>query len=99
LPSDHEIILYRAVQEGLTNIARHAHAHNARITLEQSARAIWLTIADDGQGMNPGPTNRNGMGLDGMRERVALVVGRLQVDSAPDAGTRIVIELPLGDAP
>jgi len=39
------------------------------------------------------------MGLDGMRERVALVVGRLQVDSAPDAGTRIVIELPLGDAP
>ncbi|MBI5649527.1 MAG: sensor histidine kinase [Chloroflexi bacterium] len=98
LPSDHEIILYRAVQEGLTNIARHAHAQHATITLEQGAHAIWLTIADDGQGMNPGSVNRNGMGLEGMRERVALVGGRVQVDSAPDAGTRIVIELPVGDA-
>jgi signal transduction histidine kinase len=97
LPSDHEIILYRAVQEGLTNIARHAEAKRATVALEQSANSIWLTITDDGKGMNPGSSNRNGMGLDGMRERVALVGGRLQVDSSPDTGTRILIELPLGE--
>ncbi|MBI5301796.1 MAG: sensor histidine kinase [Chloroflexi bacterium] len=98
LPTDHEIILYRAVQEGLTNIVRHAQAHHASVTLEQGARAVWLTIEDDGKGMNPGIDHRNGMGLEGMRERVALVGGRLQVDSAPDAGTRILIELPLGES-
>lgn len=92
LPSDHEIILYRAVQEGLTNILRHAQARHASVALEQSAQAVWLTIADDGQGMNP---QMRGMGLEGMRERVALVGGQLQVESAPDAGTRILIELPL----
>jgi len=98
LPSDHEIILYRAVQEGLTNILRHAHARQASITLEQSAHTVWLTIADDGCGMSVDTVNRNGLRLDGMRERVALVGGRLQVDSAPDVGTRILIELPLGES-
>ncbi len=97
LPSNHEIILYRAVQEGLTNIARHAYAQHATITLEQNANSVWLTIVDDGKGIHPGSSNRSGMGLEGMRERVALVGGRLQVDSTPDVGTRIVIELPIGE--
>ena len=97
LPSNHEIILYRAVQEGLTNIARHAYAQHATITLEQNANSVWLTIVDDGKGIHPGSSNRSGMGLEGMRERVALVGGRLQVDSTPDIGTRIVIELPIGE--
>ncbi|MCL4488751.1 MAG: sensor histidine kinase [Chloroflexi bacterium] len=99
LPPDLEIVLYRAVQEGLTNIVRHARARRTRVVLERSARAVWLTIADDGQGMADAEHAGNGMGLEGMRERVALVGGRLELDSAPGAGTRIIIELPLEEEP
>ena len=54
LPADLEIILYRAVQEGLTNIMRHAQARHADISLEQSGNVVWLTIVDDGKGIQPG---------------------------------------------
>ena len=97
LPGDLEIVLYRAVQEGLTNIVRHAHARTSRIVLERSARAVWLTIADDGQGMTNVERAGDGMGLEGMRERVALVGGRLELDSTPGEGTRVIIELPLAE--
>lgn len=100
LPAPVEIVLYRAVQEGLTNTVRHAQARQARITLERTLHRVWLTISDDGQGMTPQPQNANGLGLglEGMRERVTLAGGQLRIDSAPDAGTRILIELPLGEA-
>ena len=97
LPADFEIILYRAVQEGLTNIVRHAHAHHATIKLERSGSSVWLTITDDGQGIQPGKNKTNGMGLEGMRERVMLVGGKLRLDSAFGAGTQITIELPVGE--
>ena len=99
LPTPIEIVLYRAVQEGLTNVIRHARAQRAHITLERSPHAVWLTIVDDGQGIEPGQKAEGGLGLEGMRERVSLAGGRLQIDSAPGAGTRIVIELPLGGEP
>lgn len=75
-----------------------AQAHHASVTLEQSAHSVWLTIVDAGKGIQPNANNSNGMGLEGMRERVGLVNGRLQIDSAPDTGMRILIELPLGAA-
>ena len=96
LPADFEIILYRAVQEGLTNIVRHAQAQHATINLERSGNTVWLTIADDGRGIQSGSNRNNGMGLEGMRERVMLVGGKLRLDSAPGAGTQIMIELPVG---
>jgi len=95
LPADLEIVLYRAMQEGLTNIIRHAQARHAEISLQQSANAVWLTIIDDGKGIQPGSDNRGGMGLEGMRERVMLVGGKLRLDSTLGAGTRIMIELPV----
>jgi signal transduction histidine kinase len=97
LPADFEIILYRAVQEGLTNIVRHARAHHATIKLERSGSSVWLTITDDGQGIQSGKNQTNGMGLEGMRERVMLVGGKLRLDSALGAGTQITIELPVGE--
>jgi signal transduction histidine kinase len=96
LPADLEIVLYRAVQEGLTNIIRHAQAQHADVSLEQSGKAVWLTISDDGKGIQPSLNHRGGMGLEGMRERVMLVGGKFRLDSAPGAGTQIVIELPAG---
>jgi len=95
LSADIEIILYRAVQEGLTNVIRHAQARHADITLEHDGHAVWLTINDDGKGIEPNPGNRGGMGLEGMRERVMLVGGKLRIDSTPGAGTQVVIELPV----
>lgn len=98
LPSEVEIVLYRAVQEGLTNIVRHAQAQRAEINLARGPRAVWLTIIDDGRGFESNDRNSKGLGLAGMQERVALIGGRLQVDSEAGGGTRIFIEIPLEEA-
>jgi signal transduction histidine kinase len=97
LPAEVEIVLYRAVQEGLTNIIRHAQARQVHIALERSDHTVWLTIADDGKGMDVNPQRVSGLGLAGMQERVTLAGGRLTIDSSPSSGTRIVIELPIQD--
>lgn len=95
LPPDMEIVLYRVVQEGLTNVIRHAHAHQAQVTLEHVGQMVILTIADDGAGIDSTQKNGGGLGLAGMRERATMAGGNLQVFSAPQTGTRIVIHLPL----
>ncbi len=95
LPSDTEIVLYRAVQEGLTNVVRHAKAHQAQVILERVDRMVILTIADDGTGIDPNQKNRSGLGLAGMRERATMAGGQLHVFSTPEIGTRVVIHLPI----
>ncbi|CAG0951547.1 two-component system, NarL family, sensor histidine kinase UhpB [Gammaproteobacteria bacterium] len=97
LPSDLEIILYRVVQEGVTNIARHSHARTARIMLDHIGRSVLLTIADDGDGIDLVAHRGDGLGLAGMRERVEMAGGHWQIISAPAAGTRILIDLPVTD--
>ena len=97
LPSDLEIILYRVVQEGVTNIARHSHARTARIMLNHIGQSVLLTIADDGDGIDPTAHRGDGLGLAGMRERVEMAGGYWQIISAPAAGTRILIDLPVTD--
>ena len=97
LPSDLEIILYRVVQEGATNIARHSHAHTARIMLDHIGRSVLLTIADDGDGIDLAAHRGDGLGLAGMRERVEMAGGHWQIISAPTAGTCILIDLPVTD--
>ena len=84
--------LYRLVQEGLTNCARHARAKVVRIGLVAEKEGIVLTMADDGVGFDP--ARRRGFGLIGMEERVRELGGRLVVDSAPGEGTRLRAELP-----
>jgi signal transduction histidine kinase len=99
LPAEHETVLFRAVQEALTNVARHAHATQATIELHQEARSVRLTIGDNGMGFDvnapPKYQRGSGLGLVGMRERVSLVGGTCAIESAPGQGTRIVIELPV----
>ena len=84
--------LYRLVQEGLTNCARHARAKVVRIGLVAEGNGIVLTLTDDGVGFDT--TGRRGVGLIGMEERVRELGGRLVVDSAPGEGTRLRAELP-----
>ena len=91
-----EIVLYRAVQEGLTNVMRHAQARHAWVALERRAECVHLSIIDDGIGLDPARRG-NGLGLEGMRERVLMAGGTLRVDAPESGGTRVVIEIPVGD--
>jgi signal transduction histidine kinase len=86
--------LYRIVQESLTNIVKHAHARNVSVLLTRKNEAVVAVIEDDGRGFDP-TAQSDGFGIQGMRERVELVNGRLQIESEPDAGTTLVVEVPL----
>ena len=99
LPSGLETVLFRAAQEALTNIARHARASQVTIDLSHDADSVRLIATDNGVGFDvnapPKYERGSGLGLVGMRERVALVGGTCTVESELDRGTQIVIELPL----
>jgi signal transduction histidine kinase len=94
-----EIVLYRAVQESLTNVVRHACACQVDVCLEQGADEVCLTVRDDGRGLALDASNHGGLGLEGMRERVALAGGSFQARGlAGGGGTEIRLRLPLGKA-
>jgi signal transduction histidine kinase len=90
-----ETALYRIVQESLTNVVKHAQARVVSIVLARKGGAVALVIEDDGRGFDVGDTRDGGFGLEGMRERIGLLEGRLQVESRAGAGTTIVAEVPL----
>jgi signal transduction histidine kinase len=94
LPSETETVLYRVVQEALTNIVKHARADRVSIVLQGRPGKVTAVIEDDGRGFSPDQENANGLGLVGMRERVALLGGRVEVESS-SAGTTIVVEVPV----
>jgi signal transduction histidine kinase len=95
LPSEIETTLYRMVQEALTNITKHAQPSAVSILLTRRASSVAMVVEDDGGGFEPGDARDGGLGLAGMRERVALVGGRLRVESAPGKGTTLAAEVPL----
>jgi signal transduction histidine kinase len=94
LPSEVETALYRVVQESLTNIVKHAKARNVSVSLARRGSAVAAVIEDDGAGFDQRTTRPEGIGLLGMRERLALLDGRLEIESRPGAGTTIVAEVP-----
>lgn len=81
-----ESTLYRIVQEGLSNAAKHSHGSKVRVEVVDRNGEIGLTISDDGVGFDPSESS-GGFGLIGMQERVALAGGRLEIDSGPGRGT------------
>ncbi len=95
LPGEVETALYRIVQESLTNVVKHARARRVSIALTRMQHSVKAVVEDDGQGFDPEGTRADGFGLVGMRERLALLGGRLQVESSPGAGTTIVADVPL----
>jgi signal transduction histidine kinase len=94
LPPEIETALYRIVQEALTNIVKHARARQVSIVLNRRGPAVSAIIEDDGRGFAPAQDNE-GLGVVGMRERVALLDGHLQIESGPGGGTTIAVEVPL----
>jgi signal transduction histidine kinase len=92
LPPEVATALYRIVQEGLTNVAKHAHARSISILLTRKNARVKLVIEDDGRGFDPARP-ADGFGLQGMRERVDLIGGSLRVESGAGAGTTLAVEV------
>jgi signal transduction histidine kinase len=88
--------LYRIAQEAVGNAIRHARAHSVAVRLRENASVMELEVADDGIGFVPDEVERrrSGMGLFTMRERAALVGGRLSLTSANGKGTRVIAQVP-----
>jgi two-component system NarL family sensor kinase len=95
LPLRVEAELYRIAQEALTNIRKHAHAREVRISLRQRGRVLMLSIRDDGRGFSPREARGGGHGLVGMRERARLIGGRLESSAQPGRGARVVARVPV----
>ena len=91
--SEIESTVYRVVQEGLTNVVKHAHAQRVEVRVMDVADTIEVMLRDDGRGFETGGDGP-GFGLIGMRERVALVQGTLDVDSSPGEGTVVRARIP-----
>jgi signal transduction histidine kinase len=98
LPPQIELVVYRIVQEALSNIAKHAAATEVDISLRREGAALRVTVHDNGRGFDVGQTlasRERGLGLFGMQERAALVGGRVDVRSAPGQGTTVTAIIPI----
>jgi PAS domain S-box-containing protein len=91
------LVLYRIIQEALTNAARHAGTGSASVAVRAADRYIEASVADQGRGFHPGRTaiEGRGLGLMGMRERAVMVGGLFEVESRPGEGTRISVRIPV----
>jgi signal transduction histidine kinase len=98
LPAGLELTAYRIVQEGVTNALRHAGAGRVDVRVVYAADGLHLEVVDDGRGLprDPAPSPPSGgHGLVGVRERVALYGGEVELGAAPGGGTRLAARLPL----
>lgn len=96
VPDEFRTCIYRIAQETLHNITKHAQAKTVQLTLIRDSQSVRLTVQDDGQGFDAERTR--GLGLLGMRERVARLHGSFDIDSSPGKGTRVTVILPLNSS-
>jgi signal transduction histidine kinase len=95
MPKDTAIALFRIVQEGMTNIIRHAGARSVTLRFDLERDACRFTLSDDGRGFDAAdPRFRWSHGLMGMRQRVRALGGQFQIESAPGAGTTLRVSIP-----
>ncbi len=96
IPNNIALTIYRIIQEGLANIAKHANTKNAYVFLESNDNSILLTVRDTGKGFDPVQVRHYAaLGLGSMRERIRLVNGKFSITSRPGKGTSIEVEIPL----
>ena len=98
LPNQLEVAIFRIVQEALTNVAEHAHAAHAQVTIEATGDGVTVIVEDDGAGFNMDDSRLRDpkmMGLTTMRQRAEMFGGHITFDSAPGRGTRVVTTLPV----
>lgn len=99
MPAHIETTIYRIIQESITNVIKNAHATSASVMLERQADHVRVIVEDDGQGFDVEKLYREDvrlrLGLTGLQERVALVGGTMQIESAPGKGTAVFARIPL----
>jgi signal transduction histidine kinase len=96
IPNRTALVLYRALQEALTNVARHAQASTVRVSLARCDGKLRLEVEDNGRGCDPRRHASLGLGLHGMRERVAIVGGEVSLASTVGR-TLLIVEVPSGE--
>ena len=94
LDGELETVVYRLVQEALNNVAKHSRAGRAQLQVRGDEGRLAVLVSDDGEGFDP-TAGTSGFGLAGMRERIELAGGELQIESRPGAGARVVASVPL----
>ena len=102
LSGEVEAALYRIIQEVLTNVSKHARATQVTVALEGDVNTIHARVEDDGIGFDPAQqpaSGRRSIGLSGVRDRLALLGGRLEVRSAPGEGTTVTVHVPVAAEP
>ncbi len=90
-----ELALYRTLQEALTNVRKHARASRADVILEYRKENVRLSVSDNGIGISDAENDEEKFGLRGIRERVELLQGRMEISASPGGGVRLMVELPL----
>jgi signal transduction histidine kinase/AmiR/NasT family two-component response regulator len=105
LAPDVEVTLFRVIQESLTNVHRYSASPNAFVLLKATANEIELQVGDSGKGMNQDTLDAKtgkvvplGVGIQGMRERIRQLAGKLEITSQPNQGTLVKATLPLSTA-
>lgn len=94
-PPSVQTVLYRTLQEGLANVLRHADARRVSIEATVAARGVRLMLEDDGKGFDPAAVRpAGGIGLANMRRRVESLGGRLEIQSMPGKGARLIVTIP-----
>jgi signal transduction histidine kinase/ligand-binding sensor domain-containing protein len=100
LPDESEVMVYRILQEALSNIVKHADASEVQISIERQAGRIRMVVQDDGRGFEAdkffsGTNSAGGLGLTGIEERSRLLGGNFHCRSAPGEGTTLTFEIPI----
>ena len=92
-----EVALFRIAQDVLVNVRQHSHATRATVTLDLAEDSVRLSVEDNGSGfdVNEVLNVRKGIGLSTLRERVEMMGGQAQIDSAPGRGTRVSLVIPI----
>jgi signal transduction histidine kinase len=95
LPAAASLCLFRVAQEALNNAARHAHASSVTVLLSSRSSGLELAVSDNGSGFDPERSRDHAsLGLSSMRERVRLLQGEFDIESAPGRGTTVVAGVP-----
>jgi signal transduction histidine kinase len=95
IPGVVSVVVYRILQEALTNVARHAEARNVDVRLRKRDGTLYMEVRDDGRGLVPARTRAGTLGLTGMRERARSVGGELRIEAGRPCGTVVALAVPL----
>ena len=95
-----KLVLYRVVQEALSNVVRHSGVEHSRVRVWAEDGQVLASVEDEGEGFDPGHRQEDGsgLGLVGMWERAVMIGGEVRIESSRGAGTRVILRLPLDPA-